>query len=65
MLSLPIIVDNVEKELVIFEKDDPMEVVLAFCAEYMPDEGAACADQLLRVVGDKMADYDTPGGGEE
>lgn len=60
MLSLPITVDNVHKELEIFDGDEPIEVVLAFCEENMPEEGAACADQLLRVVQDKFANYRHP-----
>lgn len=57
MLSLPITVDNVQQELVIFDGDEPIEIVLAFCEKNMPDEGAACTDQLLRLVQDKLDDY--------
>lgn len=55
LLSLPITVDNVQKELAIFEGDDPMEAVLEFCRDNMPEEGAACADELIRVVQDKIS----------
>lgn len=54
MLSLPIAVDDVNKELVIRNSDDPTEVVLAFCAENMPDEGEDCVDYLLRAVQAKL-----------
>lgn len=47
--------DGVQKDIVIFEGDEPMEVVLAFCADNMPDEGAACADHLLQVVQQEMS----------
>lgn len=57
LISLPITVDDVPKELMIFEGDEPMEAVLAFCNENMPDEGAACADQLFHVVQDNFADF--------
>lgn len=55
LLSLPITVDNVQKELAIFEGDDPMYVVKVFCRDNMPGEGAACADELIRVVQDKIS----------
>lgn len=61
LLSLPITVDNAQKELTIFEGDDPMDVVQAFCRENMPGEGAACADELIRVVQEKIS----PGHAEE
>lgn len=54
LLSLPITVDNVEKELTIFEGDEPMDVVLEFCRDNMPGE-AGCADQLIGVVVDKIS----------
>lgn len=53
LLSLPITVDNMQKELTIFEGDEPMDVVLAFCRDNMPGEGA-CADELLALVQDKI-----------
>lgn len=53
MFSLPITVDNVEKELTIFEGDEPIDVVLAFCRDNMPGEGA-CADELFTVVQDRI-----------
>lgn len=46
--------DNVEKELTIFEGDEPMDVVLEFCRDNMPGE-AGCADQLIGVVVDKIS----------
>lgn len=55
LLSLPITVDNVQKELTVFEGDDPMDVVQVFCMENMPEEGAACADELIHVVQDKIS----------
>ncbi|CAM9466084.1 unnamed protein product [Hapterophycus canaliculatus] len=55
LLSLPITVDNVQKELAILEGDDPMEAVLEFCRDNMPEEGAACADELIRVVKDEIS----------
>lgn len=58
MLSLPITVDNVQKELVIFDGDEPIDVVIAFCEKNMPEEGEACVNQLLRVVQDKFDDFD-------
>lgn len=54
MLSLPITVDDVEKELSVFEDEEPVEAVHAFCREHMPDEGLACVDQLLSVVEDEL-----------
>ncbi|CAN0177924.1 unnamed protein product [Ectocarpus sp. 4 AP-2014] len=59
-LSLPITVDNVLKELVIFEGDQPLDVVLGFCRENMPEEGPACADELIRVVQDKISTGKAP-----
>ncbi|CAM9095800.1 unnamed protein product [Ectocarpus fasciculatus] len=59
-LSLPITVDNVLKELVIFEGDQPLDVVLAFCRENMPEEGPACADELMHVVQDKISTGKAP-----
>ncbi len=53
LLSLPITVDNVEKELTIFEGDEPIDVVMAFCRDNMPGEGA-CTDELLTVVQDTI-----------
>lgn len=61
LLSLPVTVDNVQKELAIFEGDDPMEAVLEFCRDNMPEEGAACADELIAVVQDNIS----PGGARE
>eukprot|EP00752_Nemacystus_decipiens_P002123 g2026.t1 len=58
LLSLPITVDNVEKELAIFEGDEPMDVVLEFCRDNMPGE-AACADELIGVVVNKIAPRST------
>ncbi|CAM9889244.1 unnamed protein product [Scytosiphon promiscuus] len=55
LLSLPITIDDVQKELAIFEGDDPMEAVLEFCRDNMPEEGAACADELMRLVEDKIS----------
>lgn len=60
MLSLPIAVNDVDKELVIHNSDDPTEMVLAFCAENMPDEGENCVDHLLRVVQDKLDESSAP-----
>eukprot|EP00903_Cladosiphon_okamuranus_P012988 g12119.t1 len=54
LLSLPITVDDVEKELSIFEGDEPMDVVLEFCRDNMPGE-AGCADELIGVVADKVS----------
>eukprot|EP00904_Undaria_pinnatifida_P000723 jgi/Undpi1/10651/HiC_scaffold_29.g13101.m1 len=54
MLSLPIAIDDVRKELVIHAGDEPTEVVLTFCAENMPDEGEDCVDYLLREVRAKL-----------
>lgn len=59
MLSLPITVDNMEMELTIFEGDEPMDVIQAFCKENMPDEGSVCVEQLLLVVkGELTVDED-------
>lgn len=60
LLSLPITVDNVLNELVIFEGDQPLDVVLAFCRDNMPEEGPACADELIRVVQDKISTGKAP-----
>ena len=54
LLSLPITVDNVEKELAIFEGDEPMDVVLEFCRDNMPEE-VGCADELIGVVVDRIS----------
>lgn len=54
LLSLPITVDNVEKELAIIEGDEPMDVVLEFCRDNMPGE-AGCADELIGVVADRVS----------
>lgn len=54
LLSLPITVDNMEKELVIFEGDDSMDVVLEFCRDNLPGE-AGCADELIGVVLNKIS----------
>lgn len=54
LLSIPITVDNVEKELAIFEGDEPMDVVLEFCRDNMPGE-AGCADELIGVVQNKIS----------
>jgi len=53
LLSLPITVDNVEKELTIFRGEEPIDVVLAFCRDNMPGE-ETCADELLTVVQDRI-----------
>ena len=60
MLSLPIAVNEVNKELVILNSDDPTERVLTFCAENMPDEGEDCVDYLLRAVEDKLYGSSAP-----
>lgn len=60
MLSLPIAVNDVNKELVIHNNDNPTERVLAFCAENMPDEGEDCVDYLLRAVEEKLNEFNTP-----
>lgn len=57
LLSLPITVDNVEKELAIFEGDEPMDVVLEFCRDNLPGD-AGCADELIGVVVDKIYSLD-------
>lgn len=56
LLALPITVDNVEKELAIFEGDEPMDVVLEFCRDNMPGE-ASCADELIGVVLNKISPH--------
>lgn len=58
-MSLPITVDNVEKELTVFEGDEPMDVVLEFCRDNMPGE-AGCADELFGVVADKISPPHAP-----
>lgn len=55
VLSLPITINDVEKELNMFEGDEPMDVISVFCEDNMPDEGTACVDQLLLVVQGKLA----------
>ncbi|CAM9345048.1 unnamed protein product [Ascophyllum nodosum] len=45
---------NEEKELAIYENDDPTDAVLAFCAKNMPDEVADCVDDVLASVQDTL-----------
>lgn len=59
VLSLPVMINDIEKDLIIYEDDDSTEAVLAFCSENMSDEADKCADHFLGVVRDKLADYVT------
>ena len=53
-ILLPITIDGEQKELAIYENDDPTDAVLAFCAKNMPDEVADCVDDVLASVQDTL-----------
>lgn len=56
VLIIPVMTNDMEKELIIYEHDDSTEAVTVFCSENMPDDADECIDHLLNVVRGKLAE---------
>lgn len=54
--TLPVTVDESDINLVIHEKQEPLEAVTAFCNKHMASAGSACMDQLLPHVERKLSE---------
>ena len=48
------IITPTDIDLVIYEGQEPLEAVTAFCSKYMASAGGACTDQLLPHVVRKL-----------
>ena len=53
-MSLPVTVDDQEIYLQVFEGEDHMKKIEAFCMQYMADSSSSCVTQLTPHVEKKL-----------
>merc|ERR1719191_350691 len=54
LVSLPVTVDDQEIYLQVFEGEDHMKKIEAFCMQYMADSSSSCVTQLTPHVEKKL-----------